>query len=144
MEEFNFDAPARANLLKLILPKLEAYYADTKSRKTSADWDTNEVKAYAQQTQVLDHAAALVHVPQPVPIPRQTGRLGKQRRNMDHQVAIHWAGFQDDHAVTGLAQPVGQDAACGTGADDHVVGFRGVRFHRSTAHSDGELFLPDG
>jgi glutamate/tyrosine decarboxylase-like PLP-dependent enzyme len=48
MENFDYNAHTRKELSVWLLPKLEEYYTNTKSRKTAADWDVKEVKDYAR------------------------------------------------------------------------------------------------
>ena len=43
-------------------------------------------------------------------------------RYMDHQVAIHWSGFQYvDRVPRVFRKPVGKHAACRSGTEDEVV-----------------------
>ena len=76
---FDFDRQSRQELSTRVINSLEDYYNNTKSRKVSANWDTNEVRNYTRNfslsraneaRQVIDHVLHglnkfIVHTPHP-------------------------------------------------------------------------------
>jgi len=56
---FNLDQQSRKELFDVLLPLLEDYYAFTKTKTVSANWDIQEIRALVQQTNFQQPASAI-------------------------------------------------------------------------------------
>ena len=70
----------------------------------------------------------------PAPGRDALGHLGEARRHMDQRMPVAAAGFEKQHGNCRVfAQPVGEHAACGTSANDDVVGHGNARSRKCSA-----------